>query len=93
MIGTRAEAGARNAPPTASCPPERSPVAGVDGTVRREGRLLTGCGLLAHWQGSGRRAPGAELFREPGHLGLYAALLLAGAAAFAALGRRAARPG
>ncbi|TDB96064.1 hypothetical protein [Actinomadura sp. 7K534] len=45
---------------------------------------ITGaCGLLAHWQGSGRRAPGEELFREPGHLWLYAALLLAAAAAFA----------
>ncbi|TDC89144.1 hypothetical protein E1285_17010 [Actinomadura sp. 7K507] len=52
-----------------------------------------GCGLLAHWQGYGRRGPGEELFRDPGHLWVYTALLLAAAVAFAVLRRRTTHPG
>lgn len=52
-----------------------------------------GCGLLAHWQATGRREPGGELFREPGHLWVYTALLLAAAVAFAVLERSRTRPG
>ncbi|MFB4317866.1 hypothetical protein [Actinomadura sp. 21ATH] len=53
------------------------------------GPLLTAavvgaCGLLARWQGTGRRGPGPELFGEPGPLGAYAAMLLAAAALIAA---------
>ncbi|MFG2248471.1 hypothetical protein [Spirillospora sp. NPDC048823] len=51
-----------------------------------------GCSLLAHWQGPERRGTGDDLFREPGHLWVYTALLLAAAVAFAALERLRARP-
>ncbi|MEU8802981.1 hypothetical protein [Spirillospora sp. NPDC048819] len=73
--------------------------------LARDGRLpvvlgplvfatVTGaCSLLAHWQGPGRRGTGDDLFRDPGHLWVYTALLLAAAVAFAALKRRTSRPG
>jgi hypothetical protein len=43
--------------------------------------VIGACGLLARWQGTGRRGPGWGLFGEPRHLVVYAALLL-GAAVF-----------
>jgi hypothetical protein len=46
--------------------------------------VIGGCGLLAQWQGTGRRGPGRELFNEPLPLGAYAALLLTAGALLAA---------
>ncbi|MFA1550694.1 hypothetical protein [Actinomadura chokoriensis] len=54
--------------------------------------VIGACGLLANWQGTGRRGPSAELFREPGHLWLYAVLLLLAGIALIALDRWRAGP-
>lgn len=54
--------------------------------------VIGACGLLAHWQGTGKRGPGGELFRDPAHLWIYTALLLAAAAAFPVLERLKTRP-
>ncbi|GAA1776931.1 hypothetical protein [Actinomadura chokoriensis] len=54
--------------------------------------VIGACGLLGDWQGTGRRGPNEELFREPGHLWLYTALLLLAGVAVIALDRWRARP-
>ncbi|TDC89152.1 hypothetical protein [Actinomadura sp. 7K507] len=54
--------------------------------------VIGACGLLADWQGTGRRGPNAELFREPGHLWLYTVLLLLAGLALVALDHWRTRP-
>lgn len=54
--------------------------------------VIGACGLLADWQGTGRRGPDAELFREPGRLWLCAALLLLAGLAVVALDHWRTRP-
>ncbi|MFG2016337.1 hypothetical protein [Actinomadura geliboluensis] len=54
--------------------------------------VIGACGLLGDWQGTGRRGPDAELFREPGHLWLYTVLLLLAGLAVVALERWRPRP-
>ncbi|MEU8804640.1 hypothetical protein [Spirillospora sp. NPDC048819] len=54
--------------------------------------VIGACGLLADWQGTGRRGPNAELFREPGHLWLYTVLLLLAGLAVIALDHWRTRP-
>lgn len=54
--------------------------------------VIGACGLLGDWQGTGRRGPNAELFREPAHLWLYTALLLLAGLAVIALDRLRTRP-
>ncbi|QKW38616.1 hypothetical protein HUT06_35180 [Actinomadura sp. NAK00032] len=54
--------------------------------------VIGACGLLGDWQGTGRRGPNAELFREPGHLWLYTVLLLLAGLAVVALDRWRPRP-
>ncbi|WP_165978409.1 hypothetical protein [Actinomadura darangshiensis] len=50
------------------------------------------CGLFAHWQGADGRGPTQDLFKNPGHLWPYPALLLLAALAIAALHHQKARP-
>ncbi|MFB4306457.1 hypothetical protein [Actinomadura sp. GTD37] len=54
--------------------------------------VIGACSLLADWQGTGRRGPNAELFREPGHLWLYTALLFLAGLALIALDHWRTRP-
>lgn len=54
--------------------------------------VIGACGLLGAWQGTGRRGPNAELFGEPGHLWLYAVLILLAGLALIALDHWRTRP-
>ncbi|TDC12686.1 hypothetical protein [Actinomadura bangladeshensis] len=54
--------------------------------------VIGACGLLGDWQGTGRRGPNAELFREPGHLWLYTVLLLLAGVAVIAIDHWRTRP-
>jgi hypothetical protein len=46
--------------------------------------VIGGCGLLARWQGTGKRGPGPELFGDPRPLAVYASCLLVAAVLTAA---------